>query len=258
MKSIFLLLMLAILSCNEIKKTAHLHNDLFFDNLAGEVKKVEEVPYIMDDTRKTSTADSCCITITEFDNMGYRTRQVNKDINGNEKNGQTYVSRFENGMPKEIKFTENGKLASTLTGTLDKMGKHGDTHIYDSSGKLDFYYSGIEVNEYGKIIVMKKFTLDSILQQTIVNNYNKQIWIGGYIKEKNGKEVFSTTIRLNEKMDPVETMQTVLIDSVTNTTTTRCTYNLYDKHGNWIEGNEIDENGNIIKILKRKITYKNK
>jgi len=253
-----LLTMLAFFSCTETKESATLHNDLYFDNLAGDVKKVEEVPYIIDDTGKTTTADSCCITITEYDNMGYRSRQVNKDIKGNEKNEQTYISRFKDGRPKEIQFTENGKLTSTLSGTLDKKGKYADTRISDAAGKLQFYYSGIEVNVYGKIILMKKFTPDSILQETIVNKYDKQIWVGGFIKEKNGKVVFSTTIRLNEKMDPAETTQMTKIDSLTNTTTIRYAYNLYDNYGNWIECTEMDEKGNAHKIMKRKITYRKK
>ena len=258
MKSISLVLMLVILSCNEMKKTAPVRNDLFFDNLAGEVKMVEETPYKIDSTGKTDVIDSCCISVTEYDRMGYRIRQVNKDINGNEKNGQVYISRYKNGRPKEISFTENGKLTSILSATLDKMGKYSDTHIYDSSGKLEFYYSGIEVNEYGKIILMKKITPDSILQQTIVNNYNKQIWVGGFIKDSSGKEIFSTTVKLNEKMNPIKVMQTVMTDSLTNLTTTRYEYNLYDDHGNWIECTEMDERGTAHKILKRKFTYRNK
>ena len=77
-------------------------------------------------------------------------------------------------------------------------------------------------------------------------------------KRKNGTVVLSTTIRLNEKMDPVETTQTTMIDSLINTNTTRYAYNLYDDYGNWIEGNEIDEKGYRLIILKRKISYKNK
>ncbi len=253
-----LLTMPVVFSCTEKKNSASLHNDLFFDNLVGEVTIVVETPYKIDSNGLTGEINSCCITITEYDNKGYRSKQINKDINGNEKNGQIYLSRYKNGKPKEIRFTENGKITSILSATIDKMGKYGDTRIYDSLGKLEFYYSGIEVNEYGKIILMKKITLDRILQQTIVNNYNKQIWIGGYIKEKNGNVVLSTTIRLNEKMDPIETIQTMMMDSATNTTTTRYSYKLYDDYGNWIEGNEIDEKGNKLKILKRNISYINK
>ena len=102
---------------------------------------VVETPYKIDSNGLTGEIDSCCITITEYDNKGYRSRQVNKDINGNENNGQTYVSRYKNGKPKEIRFTQNGKLINTLSGTLDKMGNYADTRSYDSARKLEFYYS---------------------------------------------------------------------------------------------------------------------
>ena len=81
-------------------------------------------------------------------------------------------------------------------------------------------------------------------------------WI--ILKDNNGKEIFSTTIQLNEKMDPVLVTEIVMTDSLPDITTTRCTYNLYDRTGNWIERNETDEKGTTLKTLKRKITYKNK
>ncbi len=253
-----LLMMPAFFSCNETKESIPHYNDLFFDNLTGEIKKTEETSYRIDSAGKIGIADSCCTSITEYDDKGYRSRQFTKDINGNEKNGQTYISRYNDGKPKEIHFTQNGKTISTLSGSLDTMGKYGDTRIYDAAGKLEFYYSGITLNEYGKIILMKKFTPDSILQETIINNYTKQIWVGGLIKDNNGKEIFLTTIQLNEKMDPVLVTEIVMTDSLPDITTTRYTYNLYDRTGNWIERNETDEKGTTLKTLKRKITYKNK
>ena len=77
----------AFFSCNQTKESTAHYNDLFFDNLSGEVKKTEETSYQIDNTGKTGTADSCCNSITEYDDKGYRSRQFNKDINGNEKNG---------------------------------------------------------------------------------------------------------------------------------------------------------------------------
>jgi hypothetical protein len=238
-------------------KPASIRNDWFFENLKGEVEKAEQIPYATDSTGKVGAIDSCCISIIEYDDKGYRTKLINKDMHGNEKNKQYYISRFDNGRVKEIRSTENGKLTSILSGTLDKAGNYGgDTRVYDSSGKFIFYYAETAVNEYGKIISMKKFSPDSILQQTIINNYDKHIWTGGSIKDSSGKEIFSTLIRLNEKNDPAEVKETITWDDKPVITTTRYIYTIYDEHNNWTECKLTDEKGRIRKIVRRRITYR--
>ena len=258
MKKLFLIMCvtLTIFSCSEKMKSSLIRNDLFFDNLNGEVKKTEVIPYTTESTGKADVIDSCCINILEYDNRGFRTRQVSTDIYGKEKNGQTYTRRHKNGRVKEIRSTENGKLSNILSGTLDKTGNYGDAQIYDSSGKLIFTYSEAAVNEYGKIISMKKFTSNGILQQTIINKYDKQIWIGGLIKDTSGKEIFFTIIRLNEKNDPGEVKEIMIRDGKPVTTITRYAYIVYDKYGNWTECKQIrDREEKESKILKRRITY---
>ena len=62
------------------------------------------------------------------------------------------------------------------------------------------FYAAVETNKYRKIISMKSFKPDSTLQQTIVNNYQEQIWVGGSVKDSNGRETFSTVVKLNENL----------------------------------------------------------
>jgi hypothetical protein len=258
MKKRIWILLVAFISfcCNQKEKIRIGHNDLFFDNLKGNIEKVEESAYILDPTGKVISPDSCCKSIIEYDNRGYRIINSNVDIDGHEKNRQNYTSRFSNGMVKEITFTENGKLTSILSGTLNKKGSYGDTQIYDSSGKLVSYYTDIITNEFNKIISMKNFKPDSTLRQVIVNNYSKNIWIGGFIKDSSGKEIISTLIELNEKSDPIEQVQIMLNNGLPNTTTTRYAYNTYDDHDNWIQRTEMDEKRNVRKLIKRQIKYK--
>ena len=148
------------------------------------------------------------------------------------------------------------KMDKPIPGGIDKTGNYGDAQIYDSSGKLIFTYSEAAVNEYGKIISMKKFTSNGILQQTIINKYDKQIWIGGLIKDSSGKEFFCTIIRLNKKNDPGEVKEIMIRDGKPVTTITCYAYIVYDKYGNWTECKQTrDREEKESKILKRRITY---
>ncbi len=82
---------------------------------------------------------------------------------------------------------------------------------------------------------MKSFNPDSTLQQTIINNYERQIWIGGSIKDSSGREMFVTVITLNEKLNPSEVVQTQLINGNPSVTRTKYEYDRFDEHGNWIQ-----------------------
>ena len=251
------ILLLAFISfcCNQKEKARIEYNDLFFDNLKGNIEKVEESAYTLDATGKVTSPDSCCKSIIQYDNRGYRIINSSVDIYGHEKNRQNYTSRFSNGIVKEIRFTENGRLTSILAGSLNKNGGYGDTRIYDSSGKLVSYYADILTNEFNKIIAMKEFKPDSTLQQVIVNNYSKNIWVGGFVKDSSGKELLSTLIQLNEKSDPTEQVQIMLNNGLPDTTITRYAYDTYDDNNNWIQRTEMDDKKNIRKLIKRQIKY---
>lgn len=258
MKKLIWILLIGFISfcCNQNGETRIVHNDLFFANLKGNIEKVEESAYILDPTGKVISPDSCCKSIILFDNKGYRISNSSVDIDGHEKSRQNYISRFSNGIVKEITFIENGKLTSILSGTLNKKGGYGDTQIYDSSGKLISYYTDIIANEFNRIISMKNFKPDSTFQQVIVNNYNKNIWTGGFIKDSSGKEIISTLIKLNEKSDPIEQVQITFNNGLPDTTITRYAYDTYDEHDNWIQRTEKDEKRNVLKLIKRQIKYK--
>ncbi len=249
-------MMLILITCNQRKKPPYKYNDLFFDNLKGNVEKVEEISYKLDTTTKIISLDSCCKSIINYDYKGFRIRYSNVEINGREKNAQAYTSRFPNGMVKELKFIENGKLISILSGTLNRKGSYGDSQIYDSSGKLLSFYSEILVNKFGKIILMKNFKPDSTLQKTVVNNYSNNIWVGGYIKDSSGKKIFSTIIRLNEKNDELEMVQSKATNGSRDTTIIKYVYGAYDNNGNWIQRTEVNEKDNSRKLIKRQIIYK--
>jgi len=170
--------------------------------------------------------------------------------------GQVYIKRYHNGKPKEIQFISNGKVASTLLGTPTKDGNYGTARIYDEAGKLVSFYDGVKVNGYGKIIFMKSFKPDSTLQQTIINNYQEQIWVGGSIMDSSGKEIFATVITLNENLYPSEVVQTQLINGLPSVNRTKYVYDRIDEHGNWTQRRELNDKGEVRKIVKREILYR--
>jgi hypothetical protein len=255
-KCILLLVTASAFLQGTAQKSMKLHNDLFFDNLKGSVEKVKEIPHSVDSNGKFGAADSCCVSILAYNKRGYRTMDVSEDALGNGMSGQVYIKRYDNGKPKEIQLMANGRVVSTLLATPTRDGNYGTARIYDTAGKLAFFYAEVEVNKYGKIISMKSFKPDSTLQQTIVNNYQEQIWVGGSIKDSSGKEVIATVITLNEKLYPSEVVQTQPMNGHPSVTRTKYVYDRFDGHGNWIERRELNDKGELRKIVKREIRYR--
>lgn len=255
-KLIYLLLtILVAISCNIKTKKTQIFNDLFFDNLNGKPVKTEEISYTTDSAGETLTADSCCRDIIEYDSNGYRIRQFSIDMNGNEKYGRIYT-RYKSGQVKELSFTQNGKIISTLYSNLDKKGRYVTATDFDSMGKLLSFYTDIAINSYGKIISMKNYNPDSSLLKTVVNTYYKQIWCGGFIKDSVGKTIFSTSISLNEKMDPSTRTEISMANGRADTTHTTFLYTTYDINENWTKRKEMDEKANLRKVVKRLIYYR--
>ncbi len=249
-----LLLIVAVVTC--VAQKPAVHNDLFFDNFKGPVQSVKTIPYTVNENGQVGAVDSCCVSLLEYDNKGYRTLALDQDPRSKEMDGQVYSKRFGNGKVKEIQFRMNGKLVSTLLGTVDKKGNYGHSKVVDSSGKLLSYYTEVKVNEYGKIVSMKQISTDSILQRTIVNIYDKHIWIGGVIKDSSGREVYSTDIKLNKSMNPTRLVVTRETGGISSVIITTYEYDFFDEHGNWIQRRELNDKGQIRKIVKREIHYR--
>ena len=245
----------AFVACST-PKSIRVYNDLFFDNVKGRVEEIKETPYQVDRNGTIGAADSCCVRILAYDRKGYRTLDVSEDAAGNGRAGQVYTSRYKNGKPKEIQFMANGKVVSTLVGTLRKDGHFDTARIYDETGGLLSFYAAVEANNYGKIIYMKSYQPDGTLQQIIVNKYREQIWVGGSLKDSSGKELFSTVIEPDANLYPLTVVETQLLNGHPSVTRTRYVYDSFDEHGNWIRRWEQDEKGQVRKLVKRTIRYR--
>lgn len=249
------------ISCNEKKEGPSATNDLFLDNLKGAVQQTVETPYQTDSTGKIGMMDSCCISIGNYDSTGNFNKYVSKDSKGNIKFEQS-ISRYDNGLFKEITNSANGKQSGRITIQLDKEGKkYATAQAYDSSGKLISFYKDFTQNDYNQLTSMKQYKPDSTLKGLQETKYDKQMQTSESFKDSSGKETFSSSTKYDDKGNSIEvSRKTTMKDSTTkkDSTTTKVTkyrYDSYDEQGNWTQRTEMDEKGKPTKIVKREITF---
>jgi hypothetical protein len=255
MKKMILLLAATafIFSCNEKKKELPQNADLHTDNLNGHVEQVVSTDYKVDSSGKIGDQDSCCVVVSKYDENGWITEYNSNDKATPNKKSEIFT-HDENGLIKEVKVTTDGKLSSTIS-VKSENGKYVSAQEYDSANKLKNYYTDLTQNEYALLTGMKKFNADSTLSGTMSTTYNKQIFTGNETKDSVGKVVYASTVKLDDKNNPIEISEKEATKDATKNTVTKYTYAGYDKEGNWIERTEMDENGKPKKITKREITY---
>ncbi|MGN6533744.1 MAG: hypothetical protein ACTHK0_18535 [Ginsengibacter sp.] len=253
-KSIFLLAALAfIFSCNEKKKELAQNADVRIDNFNGHVQQSVSTDYKVDSSGKTGEQDSCCVVVAKYDENGWITEYNNNDKATPDKKSETFT-HHENGLIKEVKMTTDGKTSSTIN-VKSENGKYISAVEYDSANKLKNYYTDLSQNDYALLTGMKKFNADSTLSTTMTSTYNKQYFTGNETKDSLGKVTYASTIKLDDKNNPIEVSEKEVIKDSTKNTVTKYKYDAFDKEGNWTERTEMDENGKPKKITKREITY---
>ena len=244
-----------IVSCKtEEKKTAY--NDVFMDNLKGNVTKVETTPYKPDSTGKVGEMDSCCVFISEYDNKGYISKNIQKDKAG-KVTTEDIFSHYENGRMKEIITTKAGKPAGKLTIVIDSSGKYTSAERFDSVGKKQFFYTDLTQDEFGHVLTGKEHKPDSTVNSSWKNTFEKQAYTGGESTDSSGKVVYKSTAKINNKGDQIEYNYTEIKKDTTITKNLTYRYDAADDQGNWIQRTEM-ENGKPTKVEKRTITYAKK
>lgn len=255
MKKISLILMAAVIafSCGESKKEASKKADLLADNLSGKVEQTTETSYKADSIGKMGEQDSCCVVTAKYDEKGYASgySSINKAGTNNE---EGVFSHDDNGLFTGQKTTKNGKPLSSVTVQVEN-GKYSGAQEFDSTNKMNFYYTDITANEYNRLTGFKQYKPDSTLKMSLANTYDKQFFTGNIIKDSSGKETFSSRVKLDDKNNIIEnTEKTITKDSTVNKTT-KYRYDSFDDKGNWTQRTEMDEKGKPVKITKRTITY---
>ena len=157
--------MVFVISCNESKKEETKNTDWLADNLSGKVEQTTDSTFKADSTGKMGELDSCCVSSTKYDEKGYSSgyTSINKAGTDNEEGTFTHDDK---GLFTGQKFTKNGKETSSLT-VQNKDGIYSEAQSFDSTDKMDFYYTDITANDYGRITGFKQYKPDSTLKSTI-------------------------------------------------------------------------------------------
>ena len=231
-------------------------SDLVADNIKGDISATEETPYKTDSAGKIGEMDSCCIDRSEYDENGNVIKQISKDSKGTVKT-ESIVSRYENGMWKGQKGTkEGGKPTGSFETTMDDKGNYTGAQAYDSTGKVELYYTGLSQNEQGMVLTWKQWDKDSVFRIEGEGKYDKYLQTEFTIKDSVGKVKSSTAYKYNDKGEQTEVSNTNVIKDSTTTKVTKYTYDAHDDMGNWTQRTTWDEKGKATKIVKKSYTYR--
>ncbi len=258
-----LVAIILLASCNEKKSESIVPKaipDLAGENLKGDITKVELETYLVDSTGKMGPLDGK--SIEKFDSSGYSISYVN--MNGKDSvKGKSKFEHNANGFMTSMETVgNNGEKKSAMTIDYDSSGKYNLAKSFDSTGKMDVYYSDITANKWAQVTGAKGYHPDSTLKMSFTNDFDSIYYVGGESKDSVGKVTYSSKIKLNDKRDIVKLDEiTVAMDTKTKkdstkNTVTTFTYETLDPHGNWIQQTSINEKGKPTKIVKRIITYK--
>jgi len=257
MKKFFFLLSSAILlfACNN-EKTAEApkNTDLIQQNLKGKVQSIAEESYAVDSTGKMGAKDSM-VTLSDFDEKGYQSKQTTKNSAGMVTD-ETTITHYDNGATKEVSGVSKGKQTFKFTIEIDSSGKYSGAKSYDSTGNQASYYKGLTQDEFGNVLTGTEYKMDNSVKSSFVNSTDKNGHsIGSVGKDSTGKETFHSTSKLNDKEDVIETTTMTVIKDSTKTETVSYKYDTYDDKGNWTQRTTSNDKGKATKIVKRTVTY---
>jgi hypothetical protein len=240
---------------NEEKKEGEskvMISDLVAENLKGDVQAVEESPYKTDSTGKPGEMDSCCIDWWE-----YYIKSASKDSKGTVKEEST-SERYPGGLWKNQKTMKGGKLSSSFETQLDDKEQYTGGQLFDSTGKLVYYYTDIKRNEFGQVFAWKQYDKDSVFRQEGDGVYEKNLQMEATTKDSLGKVKSVTKYKYNDKGEQTESTNTSTVKDSTTTKVTKYTYDAHDEQGNWTQRTTWDDKGKATKVLKRTYTYRKK
>ena len=263
MKNVLIILAgLFVLACNNQKdkkaETKVKYSDLVNEKLNGDVQSVEETPYQVDSSGKIGAMDSCCIEVVEYDENGNAVKFTSKDSKGTIKNQSVYT-RHELGLWIGSTDTkEDGKPTGSMKVGVDDKGQYTIAEAFDSTGKLDVYYTDTRQNEFGQILGWKQFDKDSVFRMEGEATYDKSLQIAFTMKDSVGKLKSSSASKYNEKGEQTEVTNTNVTKDSTTTKVTKYTYETHDESGNWTQRTKWDDKGKATKITKRVYTYRKK
>jgi hypothetical protein len=264
MRKIFILLAsIFLIACNStddsktVSESTITYRDLATENLKGDISSVEETPYKTDSTGKIGDKDSCCVTVTDYDDNGNAIKSVSKDSKGTI-SSESVIARHPNGLFKSVVNTAKGKSTGGFETKLDDKGMVNWAEGTDSNGKLDVYYTNITQNEVGEVTGWKQYDKDSVFRQTGEAKYDGHKFLENTTKDSVGKVKNSGKSSYNDKGEQAEFSNTVVTKDSTITTVTKYTYESHDEMGNWTQRTTWNDKGKATAIAKRTYTYRKK
>lgn len=260
MKKIMIIMAgLFVLACNNEKdKEAEkktIFSELEADNMKGDISSIETAPYKTDSTGKIGEMDSCCISVTEYDENGNSTKSVSKDSKGTPKSEST-TTHHPNGLFKSVTNTENGKNTGGFETAIDDKGNYTWAQGLDSNGKMEIYYTDITNNEVGEVTGWKQYDKDSVFKASGEAKYDKNRMLENTIKDSAGTVTSKSSSKYNDKGEEIESSFTRITKDTTTTRVTKYTYESHDEMGNWTQRTTWDDKGKATGITKRTITYR--
>jgi hypothetical protein len=247
-------------ACNNEEKVAGKtvkYVDWTIEGLKGEVATIEETPYKTDSTGKVGEMDSCCIDWWAYDDNGNYIKSTSKDSKGTVKE-EVVAERYEDGLWKSQKTTKGGKTSGSFETQVDDKGQYVTGQAFDSTGKMERYYTHLKQNEFGQVAGWKEFDKDSVFRQEGESKYDKNLQTGFTMKDSTGKVKSSATYKYNDKGEQTEVSNTTITKDSTTTKVTKYTYESHDDQGNWTQRTTWDDKGKATKVVKRVYTYKKK
>jgi hypothetical protein len=232
-------------------------SDLTGENMKGDIASYEETPYKTDSTGKIGDMDTCCVSVSEYDENGNALKNTSKDSKGTIKT-EASIIRHPNGLFKSVTNTEKGKTMGSFDSKLDEKGRYIWAQGLDSNGKLDIYYTDIRQTEDGFVTGWKQYDKDSVFRQSGEGKYEKNLQTEFSIKDSTGKVKSSSTFKYNDKGEQVEVSNTNITKDSTTTTVTKYTYETHDEMGNWTQRTTWNDKGKATAVTKRTYTYRKK
>jgi len=229
-------------------------SDLLNRHLMGDVKTIEETPYMAAEDGAMGDMDSCCIEIIEFDNKGFLQKITEKNSEG-EVTAVTVQEYDADGLFISRTRSVNGQEVWKRTVTRDDEGNGVMAYDTDADQQMTDYYIVDERNDFGQAVKGKSFSPDSTFVGTWSWKYIDGLRSGRGWADSSGKQLIDVTGEVNDKGWLAKSTDTrVNEEGETVTTVMTYTYDSFDDMGNWTQRTE-SENGVPVQILKRTYTY---
>ena len=259
-KILFPVIILSIVAaCNDAEdvQLKPVPSDLAIEKLSGNIYLIEETPFQTDSTGKIGEADTCCVSIWDYDNSGYVKIYTQRAYTGGMRE-ENFYERYENGLWKSSKTLKKKLPGGTFETMIDKKGNYKTAIEYDGAGKAIHYYNDLTQNENGQVLTWKEFDKDSVFRTEGANTFDSLFLRTSFtLKDSIGNVKSTATFKYNEKGELVEETKAETSQDTSSpiVTVTKYTYETHDDHGNWTQRTTWNDKGKAIKIHQRIYNY---